>query len=275
MRFFQGPWAIQAGRLKINLLGASQFLPDRRFPETRPGPGSSRPANRSVSCLASQAREASRPACPCQGGGTPPASAVGGSRTRPNFCKCCPAPARISEDFPREVRADPVYAGVLTHNPVPPRWHPAWSQQGGYSLAELGQFIPPGWRLPRLAKCLSVEGRNTGLFRAGLRWCGLPRNWDQLPAVGAYLAAGEVKGIAGSVEKIARRNLLSGQTQATFSRLQAARSRKGGRIAGAKRHQGSNEAERPWAAAGMSRRTWYRRQAGQHTGRRSWPKKWH
>ena len=210
--------------------------------------------------------------------------------------------ARISEYFTQELRADPGYTGVLTHNPVHPRWHTDWGHQGGYSLAELGQFIPPGYRMPRLDKRLSIEGRNTGLFRAGMKWCGLPRNWGTLGGVEAYLAelnqtlvlplsVGEVKTIAWSVEKISRRNLLSGQTQANFSRIQAARGRKGGRISGARRHQGSNEAERgrgrleacrggrrgtdsrparpgirnPSSGrgrlAGVSRRTWYRDRA--------------
>ena len=222
--------------------------------------------------------------------------------------------ARISEYYTQELRADPGYAGVLTHNPVHPRWRTEWGYEGGYSLEELGWYIPPGYRMPRLDKRVSVEGRNTGLFRAGMKWCGLPRNWGNISAVGAYLAElnqtltlplpiGEVKTIAWSVEKISRRNLLSGQTQAQFSRIQAARGRKGGRVSGARRHQGSNEAERPWEAegisrrgwyrhsgqapeeraeqrrpweaAGVSRRTWYRRKAGQNTGPRGRPKKWH
>ena len=221
--------------------------------------------------------------------------------------------ARISEYFIQELRADPGYTGVLTHNPVHPRWQTDWGHQGGYSLGELGQFIPPGYRMPRLDKRLSIEGRNTGLFRAGMKWCGLPRNWGTLGGVEAYLAelnqtlvmplpVGEVKTIAWSVEKISRRNLLSGQTQANFSRIQAARGRKGGLVSGAKRYQGSNEAERPWEAAGISRRawyykqaeqpresteqqrpweaegvsrrTWYRRQAGQQTGQRGQRNPW-
>ena len=182
--------------------------------------------------------------------------------------------ARISEYFTQELRADPGYAGVLTHNPVHPRWQTDWGAEGGYSLGELGQYIPPGYRMPRLDKRLSVEGRNTGLFRAGMKWCGLPRNWGNLPAVGAYLAdlnqtllqpltIGEVKTIAWSVEKISRRNLLSGQTQANFSQIQAARGRKGGRISGARRHLGSNEEKRPWEVEGISRAAWYKRQARQ------------
>ena len=55
--------------------------------------------------------------------------------------------------------------------------------------------------------------------------------------------------------------LASGQTPAQFSRIQAARGRKGGRISGAKRYQGSNEEAQPWEAEGISRRGWYKRQA--------------
>ena len=222
--------------------------------------------------------------------------------------------ARVSEYFTQELGADPGYRQVLTHNPVHPRWHTEWGHQGGYSLDELGQFIPPGWRLPGLERRVSLEGRNCGLFRAGMRWCGQPRHWAKLGEVGTYLAAlnqtlvhplriGEVKTIAWSVQKISRRNLVSGQTQAYFSRLQAGRGRKGGRISGAKRAvdsaaatrpweaagvsratwyrrdgqalEASTEQQRPWEAAGVSRRTWYRRQAGQNIGPRGRPKKWH
>ena len=111
-----------------------------------------------------------------------------------------------------------------------------------------------------------------------------------------------MEGIAKSVVKISSHNLAAGQTQAQFSRIQAARGRKGGRISGAKRYQGSNEQEqpwtaegvsraawyykqagqqprqsietrRPWEAEGVSRATWYRKKAGQHTGARGRPKK--
>jgi len=177
--------------------------------------------------------------------------------------------ARIAEYYTRELRADPGYSGVLTHNPVHQQWQTDWGYQGGYSLAELAQFIPPGWRLPRPEKCLSIAGRNTGLFRAGMKWCGQPRNWGNFSAVGAYLAAlnttlvqplpvREVEGITKSVARYARENLTSGQTQVQFSQLQAVRGRKGGRISGAKRYPASNEAERPWEAAGVARATWYR-----------------
>ena len=167
--------------------------------------------------------------------------------------------------------------------------------------------------MPRLDKRLSIEGRNTGLFRAGMKWCGLPRNWGNLPAVGAYLAglnqtlvqaltSGEVKRIAWSVEKISRRNLLSRPDAGAIQPDSGRQRPQGGLVSGAKRYPGSNEAERPWEASGVSRATWYRqqaeklqepeqrppweaegisrrvwyyRQAGRHTGRRGRPKKLH
>ena len=102
-----------------------------------------------------------------------------------------------------------------------------------------------------------------------MKWCGLPRNWANLGAVYPYLTAlnkklivrlplREVEGIAKSVVNISSHNLASGQTQAQLSRIQAAKGRKGGRISGVKRHQGSNEEAQPWEVAGVSRKTWYR-----------------
>ena len=220
--------------------------------------------------------------------------------------------ARIREFFTQELRADPHYTAVLTHNPVHQKWNTEWGYQWGYGLDELSQFLPPGYRLPRLDKIQTHQGRNSGLFKAGMKWCGLPRNWSNLSSVYPYLTTlnkkltiplslREVEGIAKSVVNISSHNLASGQTQAKFSQIQAARGRKGGRISGAKRYQGSKEQERPWEAEGVSRttwydrqattprqsieelkpweaegvsrRTWYRKKAGQNTGARGRPKK--
>ena len=101
---------------------------------------------------------------------------------------------------------------------------------------------------------------------------GYPRNWGNLGSVYPYLTAlnqnlivglplREVEGIAKSVIKISSHNLASGQTQARLSQIQAAKGHKGGLISGAKRHQGSNEEAEPWKGAGVSRTTWYDRQA--------------
>ena len=116
------------------------------------------------------------------------------------------------------------------------------------------------------------QGRNSGLFKAGMKWCGLPRNWTNLGAVYPYLTAlngglaiplplREVEGIAKSIVNISSHNLASGQTQARFSQIQAAKGHKGGLISGAKRYQGSNEEAEPWKVEGVSRTTWYDRQA--------------
>ena len=105
-----------------------------------------------------------------------------------------------------------------------------------------------------------------------MKWCGLPRNWTNLGAVYPYLTAlngglaiplplREVEGIAKSVVNISSHNLASGQTQARFSQIQAAKGHKGGLISGAKRYQGSNEEAQPWKVEGVSRTTWYDRQA--------------
>ena len=179
---------------------------------------------------------------------------------------------RITEFYTQELRADPRYTGVLTHNPVHEQWETDWGYKWGYGLDELSQFLPPGYRMPCLDKIQSSQGRNSGLFKAGMKWCGLPRNWTNLGAVYPYLTAlngglaiplplREVEGIAKSVLNISSHNLASGQTQAQFSRIQAARGRKGGRISGAKRYQGSNEEAQPWKVEGVSRTTWYDRQA--------------
>ena len=218
---------------------------------------------------------------------------------------------RITEFYTQELRADPRYTGVLTHNPVHEQWETEWGYQWGYGLEELSQFLPAGYRMPCLDKIQSSQGRNSGLFKAGMKWGGLPRNWTNLGAVYPYLTAlndglaiplplREVEGIAKSVVNISSHNLASGQTQARFSQIQAARGRKGGRISGAKRYQDSNEEAqpwkvegvsratyyrhrgavqesteqaRPWEAEGISRAAWYRKKAGQNTGPRGRPKK--
>ena len=72
----------------------------------------------------------------------------------------------------------------------------------------------------------------------------------------------EVLWIAKSVCKISRKNLASGQTQQNFSFIQAAKGKRSGEV----RRKGSIEEAEPWEAEGVSRRAWYYRQAGRHTG---------
>ena len=65
-----------------------------------------------------------------------------------------------------------------------------------------------------------------------------------------------------SVCKISRKNLASGQTQQNFGFIQAAKGKRSGEV----RRKGSVEEAAPWEAEGISRATWYYRQAGQHAG---------
>ena len=192
-----------------------------------------------------------------------------------------PAPqaayARVSEFFTRELRADPRYNGVLTHNPIHQQWETEWGHQGGYSLEELGQFIPSAWPMPTREKMLSCEGRNSSLFLSAMRWAGQPRHWGDWSGLCDFLHASnclfpdplgqrEVQGIAKSVWGYQQRNLASGRQQRGLSRIQSYRGRlgkdktkKGTQRASLLPEQGTNEALKPWEAEGISRRTWYRR----------------
>jgi len=198
--------------------------------------------------------------------------------------------ARVAEYLTEAAHADPGYAGVLARNPMDePHRDPraadgpcrtVWRRREPYTLAELSRVVPFGWRRP--AVVVSAIGRNVTVFRTLMRESGKPRNWGRPVAALAAalndgigrlfpdgpLDAGELAGIVASVERIQARNLASGRTQAGLSRIQAGRGRKGGRKpkrgtvrASARPDEGTNEAVRPWQAAGVSRRTWYYRQA--------------
>ena len=183
--------------------------------------------------------------------------------------------ARIGEYLAAKLKADAAYSAALAHNPMSRasrgRYRTDWLREAPYPLEELAAYIPKGWRRPPEPR--TAYGRNDTLFREGMKWSGKPRNWGKwatlethLWAVNASftepLGARELAGIVKSIVRYQRRNLESGQQQEMFSRIQAARGRK----SGAARYQGSNEQGKPWEAAGVSRRTWYRHQAGQHMG---------
>ena len=136
--------------------------------------------------------------------------------------------------------ADIGYVGVLSHNPTHPQYAPftTWNRQQPYTLTELADPIPSGWRTP--ARPTTPEGRNVYLFRFGMRWCGYPQNWPHIDSVGAIISAAndaldlplwesELRHLIKSVIKISRRNLESGQTQRGLIALQTTRGRKSGK----------------------------------------------
>ena len=200
--------------------------------------------------------------------------------------------ARVGEYMAAKLKADAAYSAALAHNPMSRssrgRYRTDWLRQEPYSLAELAAFVPKGWRRP-IAQPRTVYGRNDALFREGMRWSGKPRNWGKWAALETHLwamnagfieplNARELAGIVKSIVRYQRRNLESGKQQEMFAFIQASRGRK----SGAARRKGTPlEHDRtPWETAGISRRTWYRHQAGQHMGqhggdRRSKNFKWH
>ena len=148
---------------------------------------------------------------------------------------------RIAEYYRMVYGADSGYAGVLTHNPVHPKWDVTWWREEPWTLPELAEVIPKGWRLPR--KPTTPEGRNVTLFHAALRWFGRPSNWESSTDMGdvhEWIGARNVEWfdvplddqecywIAKSVCKISRQNLASGQTQRQFGSIQAVKGRRSG-----------------------------------------------
>ena len=174
---------------------------------------------------------------------------------------------RIAEYYRMAYGADSGYAGVLTHNPVHPKWDVTWWRKEPWTLPELAEVIPKGWRIPR--KPTTPEGRNVTLFHAAQRWFGRPSNWDtstDLGDVRAWIGARNVEWfdvpldeqechwMAKSVCKISRKNLASGQTQQQFSAIQAAK----GRRSGEARRRGTSDRDAEIVArveAGESKRS--------------------
>ena len=125
--------------------------------------------------------------------------------------------ARISEFYRHALGADPGYNGVLTHNPMRSAHRHGgflthWGRKQPYSLGELSEVIPKGWRLP--VKPTTESGRNCALFVALMKWAGSPANIGrEVLAVGRAtndgldvpLGDSEVAGLAKSVEGLPRR----------------------------------------------------------------------
>ena len=98
-----------------------------------------------------------------------------GDTARPGPLK---ALARVSEYYGLAVEADQGYTGVLAHNPMSAAHGPGfvtnWFHRQPYSIPQLGEVIPTGWRRPTLVR--TEIGRNCDLFNALMRWAGKPEN---------------------------------------------------------------------------------------------------
>ena len=142
--------------------------------------------------------------------------------------------ARISDYLTHTLGADGGYSQRLTHNPL--KYRTAWGRKQGYSLAELGAFVPTSWRKPRRVE--SAIGRNCSLFESALKWAGEMANagLDVMPVLQSInseydnpLPQSELKTICKSVERYRARWQAQGWHSQTFLDKQRARGRASGK----------------------------------------------
>jgi len=150
--------------------------------------------------------------------------------------------ARVAEWLRAATRADCSYSGLLTRCPFHERedLRTEWGRKDPYPLLELLDWVPKGWRRPRVPT--TSYGRNCSLFDALRKWAYQPRHWGKdfegIHAVAkqmnaqfnAPLPLAEVKDVAKSVAGwVAKRRAKQEWTQETFAFVQAARGRKSGK----------------------------------------------
>lgn len=172
----------------------------------------------------------------------------------------------------RALDADPGYSGLICKNPLHPHWQVTSWEPRLYTLADLDSWLdlqPAQDRRKRLPDY--GLGRNCNLFEQLRLWAykAIRQGW---PDYGQWLAAveqralmynafavpldhQEVRHVARSVAKWTHQHL----DAASFSAWQASRGRKGGIRSGEVRRAGSEAEAEPWAALGISRRTYYTR----------------
>ena len=100
-----------------------------------------------------------------------------------------------------KLQADAAYSSTLAHNPMSQasqgRYRTDWLREAPYSLAELGAFVPKGWRRP-LVQPQTMYGRNCTLFEAGMKWSGTPSHWGNWAGLGLTLRVWTTPTAAGS-----------------------------------------------------------------------------
>jgi hypothetical protein len=180
----------------------------------------------------------------------------------------------VQEGLRLALEADPYYVRLLTKNPL----HPCWktvrrTEMPCYSLAELAATVDlPSARVARASTVkerslvnlteVGVGSRNRALFDVVRQWAR--QNHDNLTDILAYaercnaqlaqpLGANEVRGIARSIERYMTGQRRVSDDGRAFRLRQAERGRLGGRPK-------TTPTTQPWAAAAISRSTWYRRQ---------------
>ena len=174
--------------------------------------------------------------------------------------------ARVSEFYASTLLADSGYTGVLSHNPMSKAHGPGfvtnWFHREAYTLPQLREVIPFGWRRPTTSR--TGIGRNCDLFVSLMAWAGCPENSGNDCLAAAHvinqsfdppLPHAEVAATARSVHGYRAR--FTYFTQEQRSLWGKARGIKSGE---ARRKGTPLESDRaPWESMGISRRTWYYR----------------
>ena len=169
---------------------------------------------------------------------------------------------RATEYMAQKVEADAGYGQVLSHNPMVPaisqHLQTDWLRKRPYPLQELAEIIPFGWRRPAVPS--TGIGRNCSLFEAGMKWAGSPTNLG-VPVVTALMVinaevarkhgkppldAGEVAGIARSVERYRKRWIEQGRfyTEAEQAAWRRKQGFKGGVASGKARRKRTESRDR-------------------------------
>ena len=181
---------------------------------------------------------------------------------------------RATEYMAQKVEADAGYGQVLSHNPMVPvpsqRLQTDWLRRPPYPLQELAEIVPFGWRRPAVPS--TGIGRNCSLFEAGMKWAGSPANLGvsaltALMAINAAVSgkhgkppldAGEVSGIARSVERYRAKWIARGQFGEVGNRERSVWGRERGTRSGESRRKRTESRDREIVRnrlAGMSFRT--------------------
>ena len=167
--------------------------------------------------------------------------------------------ARVEAYYVLAAGADPTFVGVLADNPIAPDTGRVtrWGVRAPYSLAELADVIPSGWRRP--PRAVAAVGRNCALFESAMKWAGRWANRD-LPVLDVAVEAnqrdfdvplpwGEVRDTAASVERYRAVWRAHGWHCPRWLERQASRGRRGGRASGRSRRSSTAERDAEIVAA--------------------------
>ena len=168
--------------------------------------------------------------------------------------------------------ADKSYSSLISKNPLHDSWKLVQLRNESWELGELADWLTLPKKLPKQAKSVGL-GRNCTLFDMLRFWSydnvlsyrlnGGYEAWHKavLSAAESFntfpepLLFNEVKNTAKSVAKWVWTNYTKRLSDEEFSARQSARGRLGGRP------KTTTAQGKPWEEEGISRATWYRRQA--------------